>query len=335
MAKTNKTEPKIQVVLNLYRQNTILAVTGIAAIIAGFIFPGSAVLIDLLLVLTITLTGAVIAVALSDKKTDELKGFTTLAIATAAIQLTIAIAFVKLILTQASAGSLISIVKHLNLSGELLSPLFNVLIFGLNAIVWFVFILILAKKVIVRSDNCIEQITAIELSPVDEDFSIINTTPTNQIQQAKAFFISIAAFARFNICSSVIILITILIALFTAVAAPPTNSNGSVSANAYISLVTSSAIIIQTISSFLIWAVLKRTNKNAESMILKNVVCDELSEERIKVTASEISNDIKHYEPEQIYHLSDLNIHQEVEEQQAAALRMELSASSRRETADY
>ena len=109
---------------------------GIIAVVAGFLFPMSGRILDVLLIFSVSLVAAVLIISLSARGALEASGFPLLLVLAAALRITLGVASMKLIISQGQAGTIIGVLGGFIVGN---SCVFAILLFGiLTAVIFWV-----------------------------------------------------------------------------------------------------------------------------------------------------------------------------------------------------
>lgn len=269
------------------RQNQLLFAAGVIAVITGLFLPAVPILVDLLIVFSLSLTCTVTFVCFSSKKPAQLNGFALLAITAVAAQLTTILVSVRTILSSGSAGTLVTSLVQFHILANLFSTKLIILIFTLDAVLTFILIHRRVKSIRSASADYLEKTDAAEMELFDNDFDIVDKTDSELVAKEKGFFFSTAAFARFSFWAAFAMMIVIVAALpMTAVIAATKFSD---TAKTILTLAVTATLLPQMFALVIIGAAARLVRRNSKLLLEEDQMTEEQFHRRIKVTAREIA----------------------------------------------
>ncbi len=191
----------------------MLFIAGSTAAVVGLFVPMPTYLLDIMLILSITLTAAVLIVNLSARDLSQVTSLPMLVAVVTTLRIALCVATAKLILSRGDAGTIISTV------GGVLVHKNYLLASWITAILAFVIFAIICKaaKDICRSGkNIVENIITPEQT---EMLGNSDTERQLEILTRIGFFVSMSGAGRFILCGAVIELTIVMFNIFGSVAA--------------------------------------------------------------------------------------------------------------------
>jgi len=241
--------PEQSIDLRLVGRNDFLFTAGALAVIAGLLFPGGAHLLDVVLIFSVCLTAAVLIIAFSANAILEVSGFPLLILAATMLRMGLSVAFVRLILSKADAGTIISLVGSVLIRGGAIAM---ILIFASLAVVVFVVVWRTSLKLGRAGAEFADDIAPVRQIGIDNDLNagVIDETSADRLHRNLAreagFFFAMVGAARFMLCAAFVELLTIAAGtvgvLMMGVAGV---ASGGVSVKMYAALVAVAGVINQ------------------------------------------------------------------------------------------
>ncbi len=265
------------------------------AVIAGLLFPAGAHLLDIVLIFSMCLTAAVLIIAFSRAAILEISGFPLLILAATMLRMGLSVASVKLILSNADAGTIIALAGGIVIRG---GGIITILIVVLLVVVVFIGIWRTSRKIGRAGADFAADIVPVRRIGIENDLTTgaIDKSRADRLHRNLAreagFFFAMVAAARFMLCSAFVELLAIAAgtaaALIMGIAGA---ASGGMSVKMYAALIAGAAIITQ--SSALLVSLASRY------LALKNLAVPEEYEsvsrtwhdegKRIKVVTAQVS----------------------------------------------
>jgi hypothetical protein len=287
MAEPDKNEAEASNYKRLSRQNNLLFVAGALCVLAGVFFPKLPALVDLLMIFSLAVSAAVIAICLGARKPTELTGFALLAVTAVASLLTAAIASAKLIIIADDAGVIIGSITRLAIISRFLPTGLTVAAFAAISIVLLAATARSAGSLLNISKTYIEEVAAAEQTQPEFDLVAADDEQANFTAKEKGFFYAAHAFGNLVVWLCVLTSLVVLLSVFAAALTGKTSL--VVPGKRLVSLVGSSGIVLQTSAFFVVLAVSHLVRRIARRSLQHNRMTEEQFQQRIRVVAREIA----------------------------------------------
>ncbi len=278
MAESDNNKAGVNNCKRLSRQNNMLFLAGTASVLAGLLFPKIPAFVDLLIIFNLALSTAVIVICLRGRKPDELAGLPLLAVIAITSLLTAAIASAKLLIT-GDTGLIVTCAAKLNIVTEVLPSSISAVVFILVSIALLIFAVKSTAKLLLSSNNYLEELTAIEQSCGEFDF----VTPENERRKPAVketgFIYAVNSFGRLALWLCVLISAVVMLSLFGA----------ALAGNTIISLAATDILVLQLPSVLVALAVSHLTRKIILLSSQQSRMTEEQFHQRIKVVAHEVA----------------------------------------------
>ena len=270
------------------RQNGFLFAAGAAAVAAGLLFPMSAHILDVFLVLGIFLTAAVLIIAFAAKEILDVRGYPLFIVFTAALRMALCVACAKLIVS-GNGGDIIGFLSRPITDGNLT---LTVSVFGMLAIVIWGILCKSVKNIARISAEFISDIAPLRQLCINNNLKagVISKNQALDLVRRTAgeagFFVAMSGVAKFMLCEAVVEFVVIIIGIAVSIAMGTAIGQFSdVSAKTYVTSTVGAGLITQI--SILI------TAAASGYLVRKNSGSGDPFEQEfrrtIKVTASEVS----------------------------------------------
>ncbi len=205
----------------LMRTKTLL-LAGVVTVAAGFLLPLPDYILDVLLIFSLSLTAAVWIISFSASGAAEVSGFPLLIVLAAMLRMSLSAAGSKLILSQGSAGTIISF-----FGGMLVRENFVLAILGFGVLTVLIFSSISAAvgtigrtaeefvaDIVCRRQNSIGN--HLDAGLLDHGQAV---ELRNKIARETRFFTAMAGAARFLLCAAVVELVIVLVDILGSIVA--------------------------------------------------------------------------------------------------------------------
>ncbi len=207
--------------LRIASRNNLLFAAGAIAVVAGFLFPLSSQVLDVLLIFSISLTVAFLIITLSAQSILEVSGFPLLILAATMLRIALSVAFAKLILSRGDAGTIVGFAADIIV---LNNKTVNILIFGSLAAVTFGVICKAVRDIGRTASEFTADTALIKQMSVDNELNagIISERQAlarrAKIVRETRLFAAMSGVGRFMLCGAAIELITIVVNVVGGVA---------------------------------------------------------------------------------------------------------------------
>jgi hypothetical protein len=194
----------------------MLFIAGSAAAVAGLFVPMPTYLLDIMLILSISLTAAVLIVNLSARDLSQITSLPMLIAVVTTLRIALSVATAKLILSRAETGTIISTV------GGLLVHKNYFLASWIVVILAFVIFAVICKAV---KDICRTGKNIVENISTPEQTEMLGNSDSDrhlEILTRAGFFVSMSGAGRFILCGAVIELTIVIFNIFGSLAATVT-----------------------------------------------------------------------------------------------------------------
>jgi Mrp family chromosome partitioning ATPase len=290
--------------LKFVNRNDFLCIACVIALVAGLLFPLSTHILDVFLIFSLSLTAAVLIIALLAQSLSQVMSLPLLILLAVMLRVSLSVAASKLIFSRGNAGTIISF-----LAGAL---------FKNNCTFITLFIAILAPTafvIIYKAVKCINRATAGFITgtipcrknniEIDLNTGSINSTQaTNMLEKIAcdvSFFIAMTGLAKFMLCTAAIEFAVLIINVTISAILGVIGGTLGTSIQIYMASVIAVAIISQI--SALITASASRHLVQKTSTPTNEELSEQQVVRRIKIVANEITppqnnikenNDINH-----------------------------------------
>ena len=203
--------------LKIISRNDFLFAAAVIAIMAGFLFPLSAPLLDMLLTFSICLTVATLIITFSAKQALQVQGFPLLIVLVTMLRTALGIASTKLMFSQSDAGTVINFFGSIIIRNNPTTPGMTTLFFGMFSVVVFAVIFKAAKGIKLSASEFTGNIVPTRqiLINSDSNAGVISSEQADRLREKitceASFFIAMSGTARFIVCTAVIELAIIFV----------------------------------------------------------------------------------------------------------------------------
>ncbi len=201
--------------LRIVSRNYFLFAAAVIAIMAGFLFPLSAHLLDVFLTFSVCLTAAAPIITFSAKQALQVQGFPLLIVSVTMLRIALSIASTKLMFSQSDAGTAINLFGSIIIRNNPTTPGTTTLFFGMLSIVVFAVIFKAARGINLSASEFTGNIVPTRqiLINSDSNAGVISSEQADRLREKIAceasFFVAMSGTARFIVCAAVIELVII------------------------------------------------------------------------------------------------------------------------------
>ena len=198
----------------LIERNDCLFTAGGIAIVAGLFFPVTAGAFDVLLIFSICLTIAVIAIGVSAKSTSQVHGFGLLVLSATVLRMALAVTAARLILSQADAGKIVNLSASL-IYGE--NAAGAVTVFCILSAIGFWVVCANIKSIKRSGQKFITETAPLRQMSVESELNtgLIDTGQAQELREnissETGFFVVMTGMTKFLRCAAVVELVVIII----------------------------------------------------------------------------------------------------------------------------
>jgi len=270
----------------------VLFITGVAVVIAGLILPVAPCVLDVLVVLSICLTAALLIIAFSARQVPEVRSFPLLIVVVTALRMGLAISSSKLIFLRGDAGTVVSLLGGFVTGEHYVASIF---VFFIAAIAVFGTICKAVSYVVRAGGEFNSDIAAFEANGSADAlrFGFISEQECEQLRskaaEAGGFYAAMGTAGRFVLCGAVVELVVLIFtfvgSLMAGAVVRPAGS--ALTAQAYVRAALGAWMVIQ-LSSLLTILSSKRLVQKSRLAFCDEVEFEEPGERRIEVTAREV-----------------------------------------------
>jgi len=210
--------------LRIVSRNDFLFAAAVIAIMAGFLFPLSAHLLDVFLTFSVCLTAATLIITFSAKQALQVQGFPLLIVSVTMLRIALSIASTKLMFSQSDAGTAINLLGSIIVRNNPTTPGTTTLFFGMLSIVVFAVIFKAARGINLSASEFTGNIVPTRqiLINSDSNAGVISSEQADRLREKIAceasFFIAMSSTARFIVCAAVIELVIISVNIVASMA---------------------------------------------------------------------------------------------------------------------
>jgi len=236
-------------------RNGFLVAIGASAIFAGIIFPLPGLLLDVLLIFSISLTVAVLLIVFSARQIIQVQGFPLLLVMITALRMGLSVASGKMILSAGEAGTITEFFGNLIVRADFVP---SILIFGLLAVIIFAVLCKLIRDIVRTGAEFKNAIFANKTSNIDDKLncgsignqqtqtSACSVEPQRREKAAfeTCFFTAMTGAAQFVLFAVAIELVVIIFNIVGGLAAGTSfNANPENSTKTYIVLAVGAGML--------------------------------------------------------------------------------------------
>ena len=226
-----------------------LFTTVVIAVIAGFLLPLPAYILDVLLIFSVSLTAAVLIITFSARGALQVQGFPLLIVLATMLRMALSVAYSRLILSQGNAGTIVSLFGSIVVRNNYVLA---ILVFGVLAIVIFRTISKATKDIRMAATEFTADIVPIKQNNIDSDLNagVINESEAlnlrSKIAREAGFFVAMAGAARFILCAAVIELVIVIVNMASSMAIVIIGgATGGISIKTYTTLAVGAGMMTQ------------------------------------------------------------------------------------------
>jgi Mrp family chromosome partitioning ATPase len=278
--------------LRVVSRRDFLFTLGAVAVIAGLFLPLSTHLLDVLLVLSIFLTAAVLMITFSARRASEASGFPLFIVLATTLRMALSVTSAKLILLHGNAGDIISFFGSIIVRNHVFLA---ILVFGTLVVLIFGIIYRAANGISHTASDFIADIASIKQLSIDNDLNagIVSESQAlslrEKITSETSFFVAMVGAGRFMLCAAVIELVIVFVNIIASIATGAVGPTATgISPRIYATLTIGAGVVIQI--SALLAAVASRylVQKSSADAAANDRVSEQEFTERIKVVAKEV-----------------------------------------------
>jgi len=191
-------------------RNDFLFAAAVIAIMAGFLFPLSAFLLDMLLTFSICLTVATLIITFSAKQALQVQGFPLLIVLVTMLRTALGIASTKLMFSHSDAGTVINFFGSIIIRNNPTTPGTTTFFFGMLSVVVFAVIFKAARGIKLSASEFTDNIVPTRqiLINSDSNAGVISSEQADRLREKitceASFFIAMSGTARLIVCAAVI-----------------------------------------------------------------------------------------------------------------------------------